>query len=38
MIDFGEFGVVPVRLVWIALGYVLWPERSATAERPSRVR
>jgi hypothetical protein len=38
MIVFGEFGVVLVGLVWIALGYVLWSERSATAERPSRVR
>ena len=37
-IIFGELGVVLVGLVWIALGYVLWSERGATAERPSRVR
>jgi hypothetical protein len=37
-IIFGEIGVVLVGLVWIALGYVLWSERGATAERPSRVR
>jgi hypothetical protein len=37
-IIFGEIGVVLVGLVWIALGYVLWSGRGATAERTSRVR
>jgi hypothetical protein len=38
VIVFGEIGVVLVGLVWIALGYVLWSQRGATAGRPSRVR
>ena len=35
---FGEIGMVLVGVVWIALGYVLWSGRGATAGRPSRVR
>ena len=38
MVVFGEIGMVPVGLVWIALGCVLWSERGATAGQPSRVR
>ncbi len=37
VIVFGEIGVVLVGLVWIALGYVLFSQRDATAGRPSRV-
>ena len=36
-IIFGEIGVVLVGLVWIALGYVLFSQRGATAGRSSRV-
>ncbi len=38
IIVFGEFGVVLVGVVWIALGYVLWSQRGTTTRRPSRVR
>ena len=37
-IVFGEFGVVLVGLVWIALGYVLRSQTGASAGRQSRVR
>ena len=37
VIVFGEFGVVLTGLVWIALGYVLFSQRGATAGRSSRV-
>jgi len=38
VIVFGEFGMVLVGLVWIALGYVLRSQPGAPAGRPSRVR
>jgi hypothetical protein len=38
VIAFGGIGVVLVGLVWIALGYVLFSQRGATAGQPSRVR
>jgi hypothetical protein len=38
VIVLGEIGVVLVGLLWIALGYVIWSQRNATAGRPSRVR
>jgi hypothetical protein len=38
MVVFGEIAMVAVGLVWIALGYVLWSERGATAGQHSRVR
>ncbi len=38
VIVFAEIGVVLVGLIWIALGYVLWSQRGATAGQPSRVR
>ena len=37
-IIFGGFGSVVVGLAWIALAYVLWSKRGASAGRPSRVR
>jgi hypothetical protein len=37
-IIFGGFGKVVVGLAWIALAYVLWSQRGASAGRPSRVR
>jgi hypothetical protein len=37
VIVFGEIGVVLVGLVWIALGYILWSQRGASAGPPSRV-
>jgi hypothetical protein len=37
-IVFGAFGMVLVGLAWIALGYVLSSQRSATAGQPSRAR
>jgi hypothetical protein len=37
VIVFGEFGMVLTGLVWIALGYVLFSQRGATAGRSSRV-
>jgi hypothetical protein len=36
-IIFGEIGVVLVGFVWIALGYVLFSQRGATAGRSSRL-
>ena len=38
MVVFREIAMGAVGLVWIALGYVLWSERGATAGQPSRVR
>ena len=37
-IIFGGLGTVVVGLAWIALAYVLWSKRDASAGRPSRVR
>ncbi len=37
-IIFGAVGKVVVGLAWIALAYVLWSQRGASAGRPSRVR
>ncbi len=35
----GDFGAGLVQgLTWLALGYVLWSQRGATAEQPTRVR
>jgi hypothetical protein len=38
VIVFGEIGVILAGLVWLALGYILFSQRGATAEQPSRVR
>jgi len=34
----GAFGGILFGLLWLALGYVLWSQRGAAGERPSRVR
>ena len=34
---FGDYGGILFGLLWVALGYVLWSQREATTERPSRV-
>ena len=36
--DFGGIGGILFGLLWLALGYVLWSQRGAAGERPSRVR
>ena len=37
-IIFGAVGKVVVGFAWIALAYVLWSQRGASAGRPPRVR
>ena len=36
--DFGGIGGILFGLLWLALGYVLWSQRGAAGEQPSRVR
>jgi hypothetical protein len=33
----GDYGGIVFGLLWLALGYVLWSQRDAAAEQPSRV-
>jgi hypothetical protein len=34
----GDYGGILFGLLWVALGYMLWSRRVASAEQPSRVR